>query len=846
MKYKKINLVVLTLVLVFSILGQVGSVGIDTGNYYLDVPLPIASYYIGQFTNGSTFAVNGSNWDCFIVSTDAGYVWNQTLGNMTNGGKLQFGSGIFQVNSKIVVQYDGTTMSGMTNNSTTIECGSNFQIELAGGSDGDLTNIVIEYFYFDGNWSSRTANPAVIYFHGTGDTLKLSYFHLRYCTFFEFASALGRPYIEFRNYDYLWIHNNMFNRIFLKFSSWGHPSSNVDIYDNFLNIAGTEPWNFIEVQSNGTGVGRASCPNTYRNHFFGTDAKNNTAIFINATIGDSSVRRHTNDRTENCQYLRCVTSGSYVINFGQIIGGVFMDDDFNDSIYIDLDQNTESIIITANVFTRAGTMTDIVTYIKDRNDVSGNGQENQVYGNTFHIDSGEVAYTTTIDRTGATTKAHDNINHNPMVEPFTWLISTDGTNYYAQSGDYSEVITSTNCSYVFQYCIDDLIGDYTSAGNGGVIFVKNTLGVTEYDFADVPIALTDYWNGSTKYGGSVEIIAEGRPSKAGVIFKGNGSSIITTKSNPSWNGSYWVQGQNGGFHSISNIRFHHTTQSASDITLNFTYLTVELHDVVVNNSNSTRQGTGILDGGNDGTDQGAGRPSSWDTISVYGYAVNVEFCRDHRVITNINLFDASDKSAYFHHINGGTFTILRLSFHDQANAGDGYFCYFEDIQGEGLTLYDVHAEIAGDPEKPFFFYNTSGTDRTVEIYGFTALEAVGERPLNHTILMNGTSGWEGRIQIHSMTGGYVTHNQDTSSVGNGTWILHKVCMIPQYMSLSLTGLCSHSEAVVVGVIASNTTHFQVGLWHTDDSASHDTVNYDIYWEVDINYPNPNPDAVYYP
>lgn len=406
--------ILLTLFLILSLMGASGYVGYslvtDTGNYYLDVPLPIASYYIGQFSNGSTYAVNGSNWNCFLVNNDAGYVWNQTLSYMINGGLLQFGSGVFKVNSKIVVQYDGTTMRGMTNNSTTIECGSNFQIELAGGSDGDLTYVVIEYFYFDGNWSSRTANPAVIYFHGTGNTLKLSYSHIRYCTFFEFSSAVGRPYIEIRNYDYVWIHNNLFNRIFLKFSSWGHPSSNVWVNDNFFNIASTEPWNFIEVQSNGTGSGRASCPNTARNHFFGTDAKNNTAIFINATIGDSSVRSHTNDRTENCQYLRCLTSGSYVVNFGQIIGGLFMDDDLNDSRYIILDQNTESIIIASNIFTRAGTMTYNVTYIEDWNTSGGNGQNNTIHGNIFHIDPGEVAYTIAINNTGSSTVENDNIN----------------------------------------------------------------------------------------------------------------------------------------------------------------------------------------------------------------------------------------------------------------------------------------------------------------------------------------------------------------------------------------------------------------------------------------------------
>lgn len=77
---------------------------IATGSYYLDVPLPLATYHIGQFTNNSVFAVNGSNWDCFLVSDNASYVSEMVTGNMTtSGGKVIWGSGDYNFTSKIYI-----------------------------------------------------------------------------------------------------------------------------------------------------------------------------------------------------------------------------------------------------------------------------------------------------------------------------------------------------------------------------------------------------------------------------------------------------------------------------------------------------------------------------------------------------------------------------------------------------------------------------------------------------------------------------------------------------------------------------------------------------------------------
>lgn len=54
-------------------------------NYFLDTPLPIADFYVGVYTNNSYFAINGTNWDNFLVSANSTYVEELVMGNVTSG-----------------------------------------------------------------------------------------------------------------------------------------------------------------------------------------------------------------------------------------------------------------------------------------------------------------------------------------------------------------------------------------------------------------------------------------------------------------------------------------------------------------------------------------------------------------------------------------------------------------------------------------------------------------------------------------------------------------------------------------------------------------------------------------
>lgn len=80
-----------------SLLGfMVGKASITTTNYYLDTPLPIADYYIGKYSNGSYFAINGSNWDNYVVGTNfTDIIYDCIVALPTLGGYISIGSGTF-------------------------------------------------------------------------------------------------------------------------------------------------------------------------------------------------------------------------------------------------------------------------------------------------------------------------------------------------------------------------------------------------------------------------------------------------------------------------------------------------------------------------------------------------------------------------------------------------------------------------------------------------------------------------------------------------------------------------------------------------------------------------------
>ena len=92
-----------------SLLGfLVGQASISTTNYYLDTPLPLASFYVGRYSNGSYFAINGTNWDNFLVSTNASYVFQSILDAAPNGASVCVGNGTY-TGLKLVLPTTGGT-----------------------------------------------------------------------------------------------------------------------------------------------------------------------------------------------------------------------------------------------------------------------------------------------------------------------------------------------------------------------------------------------------------------------------------------------------------------------------------------------------------------------------------------------------------------------------------------------------------------------------------------------------------------------------------------------------------------------------------------------------------------
>lgn len=80
-----------------------------TGSYYLDTPLPIADYYIGKYSNSSYFAINGSNWNNFQVSTN---ITDVTLNCLKANSTILYGSGQFNFQTGITITENGVHISG--------------------------------------------------------------------------------------------------------------------------------------------------------------------------------------------------------------------------------------------------------------------------------------------------------------------------------------------------------------------------------------------------------------------------------------------------------------------------------------------------------------------------------------------------------------------------------------------------------------------------------------------------------------------------------------------------------------------------------------------------------------
>jgi len=138
------------------------------GTYYLDIPFGDASYYVGKFSNGSTWMVNGDTWQCEAVSTDASQIINWASGNLTSGRTWKekivvkddfIITNTVKISSYTILEIDGkwTLANGVNKN----------VIENLNLTSGD-TSIEIRGGRIDGNGANQNAG-SIIYWSGVQD-----------------------------------------------------------------------------------------------------------------------------------------------------------------------------------------------------------------------------------------------------------------------------------------------------------------------------------------------------------------------------------------------------------------------------------------------------------------------------------------------------------------------------------------------------------------------------------------------------------------------------------------------------------------------------------------------------
>lgn len=76
---------ILAIALLSSVFGYSLALRTATTNYILDTPLPTGAYYVGQYSNSSYFAINGSTWNNFLISTNASLIIQTCIDNLTPG-----------------------------------------------------------------------------------------------------------------------------------------------------------------------------------------------------------------------------------------------------------------------------------------------------------------------------------------------------------------------------------------------------------------------------------------------------------------------------------------------------------------------------------------------------------------------------------------------------------------------------------------------------------------------------------------------------------------------------------------------------------------------------------------
>lgn len=165
------RLFVLALVIIFLVFMNFASVPvvkasfIDVTDYYLDTPLPIADFYVGVYSNDTYFAINGTNWDNFQLSTDASNIMNNVFGNCSGGEVIYVGAGDYSCGSRITLPSDVTVRgAGKYATRFNLENGVNdifwTNEHVASGGTYD-SHITLEDFTIDGNGANQVTGTHI-------------------------------------------------------------------------------------------------------------------------------------------------------------------------------------------------------------------------------------------------------------------------------------------------------------------------------------------------------------------------------------------------------------------------------------------------------------------------------------------------------------------------------------------------------------------------------------------------------------------------------------------------------------------------------------------------------------
>lgn len=140
---------------------------IATTNYFLDTPLPIADFYMGQYSNASYFAINGTNWRNFLVNTNGSYVINTCAGN---GTRVYVGCSI-TLNAPIIPTQNYTDID--LHGNLTLANGANCDIIHWDGSKGIIYGVHIHgatnNIFLDGNATGQSALSRGIYINASAE-----------------------------------------------------------------------------------------------------------------------------------------------------------------------------------------------------------------------------------------------------------------------------------------------------------------------------------------------------------------------------------------------------------------------------------------------------------------------------------------------------------------------------------------------------------------------------------------------------------------------------------------------------------------------------------------------------